>query len=58
MIRKARELGLQKNKDFVLQVWEENRKLAQLVNKVQGNDGQIKKGHIPWNKELKLKEVI
>lgn len=57
MIRKARELGLQKNKDFVLQVWEENRKLAQLVNKVQGNDGQIKKGHIPWNKGLKLKEI-
>lgn len=58
MIRKARELGLQKDKDFVYRVWDENLKLAHLVNKIQGNNGQIKKGNIPWNKGIKLKEVI
>ena len=55
MIRKARELGLQKDKGFMNQVWDENRKMAHLVNKVRRNSGMIKKGHIPWNKGLKLK---
>lgn len=55
MIRKSRELGLRKNKDFLRQVWNENRKLAHLVNKVKVNSGMIKKGHIPWNKGLKIK---
>ena len=58
MIRKARELGLQKDKDFVQGVWEENRKLMVLTNKVRRNSGMIQKGHIPWNKGLKLKETV
>lgn len=55
MIRKARELGLQKEKDFVHGVWDENRKLAILTNKVRRNSGMISKGHVPWNKGLKKK---
>ena len=50
--------GHRKGGLYASPLWEENRKLAQLVNNVQGNDGQIKKGHIPWNKGLKLKDVI
>lgn len=55
MQRKASELGLKKDKEFVSRVWEENRRLAHLVTKIKGNSGQIKKGHTPWNKGLKLK---
>ena len=46
------------HKDRILRVSNENRLLAQVSNKRNGNSGQIKKGHIPWNKGLKLKEIV
>lgn len=53
LVRKARELGLRKDMDFMLSVWEENRKLAHLVNKIHKNSGMFEKGVIPWNKKVK-----
>lgn len=53
LIRKARQLGLRKDKEFVHRVWRENVKLAILKSKIKPNRGAIKKGHIPWNKGLK-----
>lgn len=58
VIRKARELGIEKDADFLLRVWDENRLLAHVSNKTNGNSGMIKKGHTPWNKGLKIKEAI
>ena len=55
VIRKARELGLQKDKNFVLKVWDDNRLLAVVKNRRNENSGMMKKGHIPWNKGKKLK---
>lgn len=45
MIRKARELGLEKDPEWLADVWEERRKMAQSVTKRKGNGGQFKKGH-------------
>ena len=58
VVRKARELGIEKDAAFLHTVWNENRLLAHVTNKVHGNSGMIKKGHIPWNKGLKIKEAI
>ena len=58
VIRKARELDLEKSPSFLRRVWDENRLLAHVSNRKSGNSGQIKKGHTPWNKGLKLKEAI
>lgn len=44
MIRKARELGLRKDADWLLGVWDERRMVAHCVNKVHGNSGQFRKG--------------
>lgn len=44
MIRKARELGLRKNTEWLLGVWDERRMVAHCVNKVHGNRGMFKKG--------------
>ena len=44
MIRKARELGLEKNKAWLLKQWEDNRFLAHCVAKQKGYPGSIKKG--------------
>lgn len=58
VIRKARELGLEKDESFLRQVWDENRLLAQVKVKREGVANGFPKGHIPWNKGLKLKEAI
>ena len=44
MIRKARELGLTKDAEWLLGVWNERRMVAHCVNKVHGNSGMFKKG--------------
>lgn len=44
MARKARELGLVKNREWLLGVWDENKKIAHVVNRRLGNSGQFKKG--------------
>lgn len=44
MIRKARELGLEKNPEWLAAVWEERRRLAHAANKKKGNPGGFKKG--------------
>lgn len=49
--RKARELGLQKNKKWLDNIWEERRKMAQLASMVKGYPGKFPKGHIPHNKK-------
>jgi hypothetical protein len=51
-------IHLEKDPLFLRQVWDENRLLAHVSNKKNGNSGQIKKGYIPWNKGMKLKEII
>ena len=58
VVRKARELGLEKDPSFLRQVWDEHRLLAHVSNKKNGNSGQIKKGHTPWNKGLRIKEAV
>lgn len=47
--RKARELGLEKDPDFLHSVWKENRLLAVVATKKSEKSG-FKKGHTPWNK--------
>ena len=44
MIRKARELGLRKDAEWLLGVWNDRRMVAHCVNKVHGNSGMFKKG--------------
>lgn len=44
LVRKARELGIKKNKEWLRSVWNENRKLAHLVSKVKGHPGTFQKG--------------
>ena len=44
MIRKARELGLKKDREWLRGVYRENMKVAHILNKVHGNKGQFKKG--------------
>lgn len=44
MIRKARELGLQKDREWLSGVYRENVRVAHCLNKVRGNSGQFKKG--------------
>lgn len=44
MIRKARELGLEKDPQWLAAVWEERRLIAQSVSRSKGNSGQFKKG--------------
>ena len=44
MIRKARELGLQKDKAWLSAVWEERRKMATVESKMKGYPGGFKKG--------------
>ena len=44
MIRKARELGLEKDPEWLAEVWEERRKLAHVISKRKGYPGGFKKG--------------
>lgn len=44
MIRKARELGLKKDPEWLAAVWEERRQLAHIASKRMGNPGSFKKG--------------
>lgn len=44
MIRKARELGLEKDPKWLLSVWEERRQLARIVSKRKGYPGGFRKG--------------
>lgn len=62
MIRKARELGLQKDKTWLASVWEERRNMATVESKRKGYpggfhkgvrsnpDGEFKKGHVESDK--------
>ncbi len=62
MIRKARLLGLQKDREWLTQVWNGNRMMAHAVSKQLGYPGtfkkgehaspatEFKKGHLPYNK--------
>lgn len=44
MIRKARELGLQKDEAWLRRIWNERRKMAHLVSKSKGYPGGFRKG--------------
>lgn len=44
MIRKARELGLQKDPDWLTDVWEDRRRQAHMVARIKGYPGTIKPG--------------
>lgn len=44
MIRKARELGLEKDPEWLAVVWEERRKLAHIISKRKGYPGGFVKG--------------
>lgn len=44
MIRKARELGLKKDSDWLSSVWEERRLMAHVQSKRLGYPGRIQKG--------------
>ena len=68
MIRKARELGLEKDKAWLASVWEERRKMATVESKRKGYpggfpkgvrnypDGEFKKGHVESD-ETKAKRI-
>lgn len=44
MIRKARELGLEKDPEWLRRVWDERRMLAHVVSKKKGYPGGFRKG--------------
>lgn len=44
VIRKARELGLQKDPEWLSGVWDERRMMAQVVHRLKGFPGGFKKG--------------
>lgn len=44
MIRKARQLGLEKDKQWLAEVWDERRRMAHAINKRKGYPGGFKKG--------------
>ena len=44
MIRKARELGLEKDPEWLAAVWDERRKLVHVISKRKGYPGGFKKG--------------
>lgn len=68
MIRKARELGLQKDEKWLAAVWEERRKMATVESKRKGfpsgfkkgvhsnPEGEFKKGHVESD-ETKAKRI-
>ena len=44
MIRKARELGLEKDREWLLVIWNERRRMAQSASRLKGHPGAFKKG--------------
>lgn len=44
MIRKARELGLEKDPRWLREIWEERRRLAHVISKRKGYPGGFQKG--------------
>jgi len=44
ILRKARELGLEKDPEWLLELWNSHRHMALVVSKKMGNPGCIKKG--------------
>ena len=44
MVRKARELGLEKDPQWLREIWDERRRIGQAVSRKRGNSGQFKKG--------------
>lgn len=50
VVRKARELGIYKDADFVRKTWRENAMLANVKNRREGYKNLFQKGMIPWNK--------
>lgn len=58
MLRKARELGLVKNKEWLINVYRKNIFLAHIIAKSKGNPGAFKKGnHYCLEHEFKTKKV-
>ena len=59
MLRKARELGLKKDKAWLKALWNENRKYAHFVSRRHGYPGCIKPGqHLSPATEFKPKRQI
>ena len=44
VVRKARELNLVKNRKWLEGVWEERRRMAEIVHRLKGHPGGFKKG--------------
>lgn len=55
MIRKARELGLEKDKSWLQNVWKEHRRWACIESKRNGYPGSFKKGN-EIGKEYRFKK--
>lgn len=55
MVRKARELGLRKNPEWLLAVWNERRKWANAVARAKGYPGCFKQGN-EVGKEYRFKK--
>lgn len=55
MIRKAREMGLQKNPQWIQCVWDEHRLMAQAESKRKGYPGAFKPGN-EIGKEYRFKK--
>lgn len=51
MIRKARELGLKKDEQWLKNVWKEHALLAKVASAKNGNRGWLKPGHKFWGNQ-------
>lgn len=59
VIRKARELGLSKDKEWLRKIWDERRMIAHIVSKTKGYPGSFQKGqHASPATEFKPKKSI
>ena len=59
VIRKARELGLEKDKSWLRGIWDERRLIAHVVSKKMGYPGSFKKGyHASPETEFKKRKTI
>lgn len=57
VVRKARELGIDKDPDFCKEMSRQASLLAYAENRRNGYRGLFQKGHTPWNKGKKLKTI-